>query len=127
MLRKTCDDCGSDYEARSARSRFCSDACRVRSSRKSSPPDPEVVSSDPLVKATTRELEAAGKLDTRIGHQALALARRMATGIETGGGVAALSRELRSVLDAAIGGKASGSAPVTGAGSAAGPAWVSTT
>lgn len=61
------------------------------------------------MKATTAELEAAGKLDTMLGQQALALARRMSGEVT---GVAALSKELSRVMAAAV-------ANMPGAGSAA--------
>jgi hypothetical protein len=59
-------------------------------------------SESPLVKATRAELEAAGKLHTVLGQVALVLAAAMTTA-QTTAGVAALSRELSRVTDAAIG------------------------
>ena len=105
MLRN-CESCGSQYEARSVRSRFCSDNCRVRNSRGAAAPD-IALDDGPLVRAVMKELAAAGKVDSMRGQQALVLARRM-SGSETNAGVAALSRELRSVMAAALGTKASG-------------------
>lgn len=67
-----------------------------------------------LVKATKAELEAAGKADTMLGQQAIALAARM-SGSETSAGIASLSRELRTVMAAAIG-AALPSAPAAGTG-----------
>jgi hypothetical protein len=63
---------------------------------------PEPAGGNSLVQATRRELEAADKVDTMLGQQALALAARM-SGTETPGGIASISRELRTVMAAAIG------------------------
>lgn len=99
MLRN-CDTCGRPYEAKSTRSRFCSDTCRVRKSRGAAPP-PSAEDS-PLVRATRKELAAAGQQHSALGQLALALAARMSTG-QTTAGLATLSRELRTVAAAAIG------------------------
>lgn len=113
MLRK-CESCGDEYAARSARSRFCSDRCRVRHSRGAVPSPGSAGDNDPLVAAVIRELTAAGKLDSMRGQQALILARRMAGG-DTTAGIAALSRELRSVVAAATGTSGAGAnAPADG-------------
>lgn len=104
MLRN-CDNCANEYEARSSRSRFCSDSCRVNNSRKSAPPDDDDEGGNSLVGAIRAELVAAGKLNTSLGQLALVLARRI--GSETTG-VAALSKELSRVTAAAVGSAASG-------------------
>lgn len=101
MLRN-CDTCGRPYEAKSIRSRFCSDTCRVRKSRGAAPPPSAEDSETPLVKATRKELAAAGQQHSALGQLALALAARMSTG-QTTAGLATLSRELRTVVAAAIG------------------------
>lgn len=66
------------------------------------PPEQAETSENPLVAATKRELETAGKLDSMLGQQALALAARM-SGADSVAGYASLSRELRTVMAAAIG------------------------
>jgi hypothetical protein len=98
-MRRNCDICGREYDARRSDSRMCSAACRQRRSRGAEPPPAEET---PLLIATRQELEAAGKLETMLGQQALALAARM-SGTETLGGIASLSRELRVVMTAAVG------------------------
>lgn len=98
---RNCDSCGNPYQPKSARSRFCSDVCRVRHSRGAAP-EPKPADDDPLVNATRRQLDEAGKLDTRLGQQALVLAARM-SGSETNAGIAGLSRELCTVMTAALG------------------------
>jgi len=101
MLRN-CDTCGRPYEAKSTRSRFCSDTCRVRKSRGAAPPPSAEDSETPLVKATRKELAAAGQQHSALGQLALTLAARMSTE-QTTAGLATLSRELRTVAAAAIG------------------------
>lgn len=98
-MQRCCIVCGRKYEARQANSRTCSATCRSRKARGAA--DPPAADS-PLVRALARELEAAGKLDSLHGQQALALAARM-SGAQTSAGVASLSRELRTVMTAAIG------------------------
>jgi hypothetical protein len=55
-----------------------------------------------LVAATRAELEAADRLGSAFGQAALALAVRVESGRDTGAAVAALTRELRASLDAAL-------------------------
>lgn len=91
---------------------MCSSTCRTRKARgAAAAPEP---TENPLVMATKRELEAAGKLDTMLGQQALILAARM-SGTETAGGVGTLSKELSRVVAAAIG-SGPPAAPAAGAG-----------
>lgn len=107
-MQRTCDVCGRDFEAKRKDARTCSATCRSNKRNMSSPPDPDGDGGNSLVKATMVELEAAGKLDSMLGQQALALARRMSTEVT---GVAALSKELSRVMAAAT-------ANVAGSGSA---------
>lgn len=51
-----------------------------------------------------RELEAAGRLETVLGQQAVKLAERMCSQFDTGSATASVSRELRAVMDAALAG-----------------------
>lgn len=101
-MRRNCDACGREYEARRKDSRTCGSTCRNRKARGAAPASKGDGCDNSLVAATRRELEAARKLDTMLGQQALALAARM-SGTETTGGIAALSRELRTVMAAAVG------------------------
>lgn len=110
MLRK-CDTCGREYGAKTARSRFCSDVCRVRKFRGAAPAPGVECAASPLVSAARRELEAAGRLDTVLGQQVLLLAARL-SGTDTGAAVAALSRELRATMAEALRGVRRGADPV---------------
>lgn len=102
-MRRTCDVCGGDFEAKRKDAKTCSATCRSNKRNMVPPADPDEVGGNSLVKATTAELAAAGKVDTMLGQLAISLAGRM-SGTTTG--LAALSRELRSVIDAALGTKA---------------------
>lgn len=119
-MTRNCDMCHKPFDARRPNAKFCGATCRKRNSRGvcdgvakpvAPPPDP---SDNSLVKATKSELEAAGKLDTRLGQQALILAARM-SGNETSAGVGTLSKELDRVMAAAIGAVPPG-APAAGTG-----------
>jgi hypothetical protein len=105
---RPCDVCGKPYEAKRPNSRFCGASCRKRNERNPATVA-EVVPLEPeqpagLVEATRRELEAADRLDTVLGHQALELARRIVSPMSTGSSVATLSRELRTVMTEATAG-----------------------
>ena len=97
-MRRTCEVCGRDFEAKRKDAKTCSATCRSNKRNIAPPPRPDDGEGNSLVKATTAELEAAGKLDTMLGQQALALAKRMSTEVT---GVAALSKELSRVMAAA--------------------------
>jgi hypothetical protein len=110
MLR-SCDECGGNYTARRASSRFCGGTCQKRAERARNTGLParlgliDGVSSPPslLEVCLTRELDEVGRLDTVDGLVALELARRVASGDETGSATAALSRELTVVTARAMG------------------------
>lgn len=99
-MQRICEVCGRDFEAKRKDAKTCSSTCRSNKRNMSSPPSGEDPETNSLVVATRAELEAAGKLDTRLGQQALTLAKRLCS--ETTG-VAALSKELDRVAAAAIG------------------------
>jgi hypothetical protein len=118
-MQKVCGSCGVSYEAKRVASRFCSERCRKRAQRvpghSSKGEQPAAVS--PLVEVSlpvelglvdviSRELGAAGRVDTVLGQQALALAARIVSPRESGGAVASLSKELSRVLADALAGVA---------------------
>jgi hypothetical protein len=116
-MRVRCSVCGKPFEAQRPTAKYCGSTCRVRQSRKAKPaPDPasetpvvtpikplETVE-DSLVTAVKADLEAAGRLETALGRQALRLAERMGSAFDTGSAIAALSRELRAVMAEALSG-----------------------
>jgi hypothetical protein len=109
-----CDVCGRPYEAKRVSSRFCSGTCRKRNLRA---PRPRLAETSPaaedyaLLAATRAELEAAGRLNSMLGQVALLLAERMCE-FDTGSGTAALSKELRAVMAAAVQGAPAAADPV---------------
>lgn len=101
-VTRNCDFCGAAYGARRSTSRFCSDNCRKRNHLTPLPrpvpqQHPAVAADHSILDATRAELQAAGRLDSWRGQLALLLAERMG-GFETGGAMAALSRELSRVI-----------------------------
>lgn len=99
---RICDYCAEPIESKSRNARFCSPECRARNKDTPRPPTavPLQAVPDPatgLVDALTKELADAKRLDTVLGQQALALAVKM-SGFESGSSLAALSKELRTVM-----------------------------
>lgn len=109
-MRKSCESCGSGFEAKRAAARYCSARCRQRAHRKPAPDAgaevaalPAEAATESLARATRAELEAANRLHTAIGQAALVLARRIdSAGAETGSSLAALTREHRATLAEAL-------------------------
>jgi hypothetical protein len=104
-MKRSCDRCGSDFEARSGRARFCTSKCRYAAgnARKQGRPEAERVVVLPLagnvVEAVHNDLAAANLLGTPLGQAALRLAFVIDNADETrASGVAAAVRELRSTL-----------------------------
>jgi hypothetical protein len=102
----TCQICGTEFETKSTRAKFCGSTCRSRGHRNGGTvvqmPETEAEDSSPLVDAIQRELEAAGVIDSPLGQQALELARRMTHPRAMGLSVAPISKELRSVMAEAM-------------------------
>ncbi len=121
-MTRECDVCGGEYEAQRKTSRYCSTRCRTRASRRTETPETlhgtfnrgpgtnvrtdgsthEVSDSGGLLEALRRELADAGRLDTALGQQAIALAVKLASPFDTGSAMAAVSRELRAVREEAL-------------------------
>lgn len=108
-MTRDCDACGTTYEAKRRTSKYCTERCRKRaqrrpvtttkrtSTRSESQPAPR---KSEFEKATERELRRLGQLSTMLGQQALAIARRMGNGAETGSAIATLSREHSRLMGA---------------------------
>jgi hypothetical protein len=118
-LRRRCDVCAEQYEAKRATSKFCSPKCRVRAGRDRRqgvdvPAQVEVAgaTSSGVAAATRVELDAAGRTDTARGQVALALAARIDSGRDTGSALAVLAKEHRAALDAAVQGAAKTASPL---------------
>jgi hypothetical protein len=116
MKKRKCDSCTKTYEAKTARSKYCSPTCRVRASRGAvvlslQPPsqpeaDPPKADAAGIAPAVARQLEAAKRLDTPLGQAALTLARRIDSSRDTGAAMASMTRELRATLADALQGVA---------------------
>ena len=108
-MQRTCDHCGRPYTAKHPSSRFCGAVCRKRAHRRGEVRpvaslgaiDANGAESE-LVAAVRRELDTAGRLETVLGQQALILAGKIGSAHETGSAVASLSKEFRTVMDAAL-------------------------
>lgn len=118
-MRRNCDTCGKAYEAQRVTSKYCSKKCNVRATRTrgklvlvpdevraapaetAMPPASAPSATAGVLAATRAELEELKALETPMGQLALQLAARIQYVPDTGSGTAAVSRELRQVLDAA--------------------------
>lgn len=106
-MERPCDACAAPYEALRSTSKFCSDRCKKRAQRGFQATAAVVPATGAMgtsnVTAVTAELESAGRLDTWLGAAALSIAQRMdkSTAVM---GYAALVKELRSTMDAALAG-----------------------
>ena len=111
-MEVTCT-CGTKFQARSAKARYCSDRCRKRKGKTEAATEaPAVRPRGPIELAAASELAAAGRLNTTVGQQCLTLARRLDwPSFETGSGLASVSRELSSRMSEAMRGGGAASAP----------------
>jgi hypothetical protein len=117
---RPCDVCGASYEAKRPSSRFCSGTCRKRFSR-GAVPAPEVnevavlvppAEAGPVESALLAELTAVERAATALGQAALALARRVDIGRDTGAGLAALVKQLEATAKAATADVKSAASPL---------------
>ena len=119
-MKRSCDVCGTIYEAKRVTSRYCSSGCRVRKSRgaevvemPTAPTEPEAsIPAGAVYAATLKALSDAGRADHPMGAAALALARRIdSPGLDTGSALAALVGRLDVTLTAATRGAGAATAP----------------
>lgn len=116
-MQRTCEACSAPYEASRPTARFCSERCKKRVQRGQvpfavAPPTARASGTESGTAARVRaELDAAGRLETYLGAAALALAERIdeSTAVM---GFAALVKELRSTMDAAMAGVQQAADPV---------------
>lgn len=106
-----CAECGTVFEARSSRAKYCSPKCRKAVSRRPSkqgkleaegapqvptaPPAPEYDSLADQIKNSLTELEA---LNTISGMAALRVAQQIDRGRDSGSAVATLTKELSRLV-----------------------------
>ena len=110
-MARNCDVCQKPYEAKRPSSKFCSDTCRQRAKRSPGVVTPIVPLPTPSVAldagavyaATLGALIAVDQQSSPLGTISLAMASRMdASTMDTGSSFAALARELRASLAAAL-------------------------
>lgn len=110
-MQVTCHQCGEPFEAERSHAKWCSARCRKQDQRAGGASVTELRAETaegeltPTVAATWAKLEEAERLRTPEGMAALALAHRLDNGgRDTGSALAAVARELRASLEAAMAG-----------------------
>lgn len=105
-MRRDCDQCGTDYEAVRAASRFCSVNCRNKAAKaRKRNPQPVAPISTPMASVTPGVADAIGAalpdrvLDSPRGRIAMKLARDVDASVPGTPGYSGLVRELRTLLD----------------------------
>lgn len=112
-MRRTCEVCPNEFDAKRASAKYCSERCKKRAQRRPGgtkaakvlplPPEQPDAPVSGLMLATAVELEQAGRLETAAGQAVIALARRIDhSSAETGNALAALVREHRAALADAV-------------------------
>jgi len=106
-MQRACDTCHRPYEAKTPRSRFCSDRCRARNQGR--PPKAQVVDlpkrqAEPgsVTTSTLAALEAVERVDHPAGQAALRLARALDDPQTPPSTLAALAKEHGARLEAAL-------------------------
>lgn len=125
-----CVMCGTPFTAKRASARYCGERCKKRAQRDPGRPAIGTSGTRPrsdapaavaqlrpmtgrVAELTERELMSAGRMDTALGAVALALASKLdEPGMDTGSSIAALAREHRSALAAAVDGAVKKSSPL---------------
>lgn len=103
-MRRPCDVCRRPYEAVRANSRYCSDTCSKRARRGAGQTDtPAGVSVEQATRVALAEYE---RVDTWQGQTALALAKQLDEGHDTGAAKAQLAKQLAASMEVALSGVA---------------------
>jgi hypothetical protein len=121
-MQRPCDVCGETYEAKRPTSKYCSTRCRTRASRGTPTehagtvpvtplpvPEAEI---GPIESATLDELTAVGREGSALGCTALALARKLDAGRETGAAMASLAKQLEATKNSATEGLSAAADPL---------------
>lgn len=119
-MQRPCDVCQALYEAKRATSKFCSPACRQRAARGAPvvhsavvvPLPPVGDGPGPIEAATLEELTAVGRDGSPLGRTALALARKLDAGRDTGAAMASLAKQLEATLGSATEGVTAAADPL---------------
>ena len=106
-LTTVCGACLQPFQAKTRRAKYCSTPCRTRAfqqRRQEKLAEEAGQKPGPVESAARAKLVETGRLETIDGAAALALARRLDRGADTGSAIAAMVRELRTTLDVATAG-----------------------
>lgn len=105
-MQRACDSCRDPYEAKTARSRFCSTACRMAASRaraagsgSSEPVDLPPPPTPAVGAKLAAEFQQLGVADTYEAGMALWLAGQLDSGTITGTAGVSMSKELDRRVD----------------------------
>lgn len=115
-MQRACEACGTAYEAKRPSSRFCSDRCRKRTARAqgtaAKPPATPVEQQPDSAIAEHVARELGDQLDSAAGQMAIALARRLDANLDTGSAMAAVARELRTLIVEVLGNQPQAADPI---------------
>lgn len=113
-MKRACDQCGEEFDAVTARRKYCSDRCKQARHRGTDAvivdhpavhAEAENVPESSSVASTRAELKAAGRLDTYLGSAAMRLAEKMDQANQLMG-YAPLVKEYRATMVEALKGAA---------------------
>jgi hypothetical protein len=102
-LRRTCERCGTEFEAKTSRRRFCGSTCRARKAEGRPAPGPKPKKAKPrtdVAEALLQELQKLRMANVYEGRVALGIARQLDTDTVVGAAYASLSRELDRRVEA---------------------------
>lgn len=120
-MKKHCETCGASFDAKRRTAKYCSNGCRVQAQRATDTapapltalPQPERAPEGSVAGAAREELRSAGRESTAAGQSVLALARRIdAADGESGASLAALVKEFRAAMSAAVAGAETAADPL---------------
>lgn len=115
-MQRACDSCSVSYDAVRPSSRYCSSRCRGRASRAGTS-KPRVSVEAPIASTSTLVADQVRRelgelIDSAAGQMALSLALRLDAAVDTGSAMAAVARELRSILTEMLGLTADAADPI---------------
>lgn len=105
-MTRACAGCGKPYSAKSARSRFCSQACQKRAWRTGGERGKVEQLHKPnehatkMLEYTRRDLAAAGMLETKMGEHIIRLTEQFGDPYIPASAMVAVSKELLRLWDA---------------------------
>lgn len=118
-MQRNCSICGRPFEAQRSTAKYCGSTCRANASMGAKPartPAKKAISApigpDSLEAATLAHLQEVERADSVLGVQAVSLARLIESPSTMPSAVAALSREFREVMKAAMEGVAAQADPL---------------